>query len=73
MARGKQQRPHERLIPREVFEARQADEARRRAWRARGDDSDDLTVSIENEETNNEENLDDHVNIVQVGQGNDNL
>ena len=41
MARGKQQRPHERFIPREVFEARQADEARRRAWRARGDDSDD--------------------------------
>ena len=39
MARGKQQRSHERLIPREVFEARQADEARRRARRARGDDS----------------------------------
>ena len=41
MARGKQQRPHERLIPREVFEARQADEARRHARRARGDDSND--------------------------------
>ena len=40
MARGKQQRPHERLIPREVFEARQDGEARRRAQRARGDDSD---------------------------------
>ena len=41
MARGKQQRPHERLIPREVFEAQQADEARRRARHARGDDCDD--------------------------------
>ena len=41
MARGKQQRPHERLIPREVLEALQADEARRRAQHARGDDSDD--------------------------------
>ncbi len=41
MARGKQQRPHERLIPREVFEARQADETRRHARRTRGDDSDD--------------------------------
>ena len=40
MARGKQQRLHERLIPHEVFEARQAYEAQRRAWRARGDDSD---------------------------------
>ena len=42
MARGRQQRAHERLIPREVFEA---DEARRRARRARGDDSDDSTVT----------------------------
>ncbi len=41
MARGKQQRPHERLIPREVLEVWQADEARRRARRAHGDDSDD--------------------------------
>ena len=38
MARGKQQRPHEQLVPREVFEARQADEAWRRARRACGDD-----------------------------------
>ena len=42
MARGRQQRAHERLIPREVFEA---DEARRRARRARGDDFDDSTVT----------------------------
>ena len=39
MAQGKQQHPRERLIPREVFEARQFDEARRRAWLARGDDT----------------------------------
>jgi len=41
MARGKQQRPHERLIPHEVLEAQQADEARRRARHARDDDSND--------------------------------
>ena len=43
MARGRQQRAHEQLIPREVFEA---DEARRRARRARGDDSDVSTQLI---------------------------
>jgi hypothetical protein len=61
---------HEQLIPRKDFEA---DQARRRARRARGDDSDNSTVGIENEETNNEENIDDRGHIVQVGQGNDDL
>jgi len=62
MARGRQQRAHERLLPRQVFEA---DEARRRAWRACGDDSDDSTVGDDDDE--------DGGLIVQVGQGNDDL
>jgi hypothetical protein len=67
MARGARvQRPHEPLIPREVFEA---DEARRRARRACGDDSDDLTGGNDN----NEENRNGGSHIVQVGQGNNNL
>ena len=66
MARGRQQRAHEGLIPREVFEA---DEARRRARRARGDDSDDLTVGGDDGEANH----DNSGLIVQVGQGNDDL
>ena len=49
MARGRPQCAHERLIPREVFEA---DEARRCAWRARGDDSDDSTVDNDDDEEN---------------------
>jgi hypothetical protein len=49
MARGKQQRPHERLITREVLEARQADEARRRARRARGDEM-MTTVDADNDD-----------------------
>ena len=47
MARGRQQRTvRDRLIPREVWEA---DEARRRARRDRGVDSDESTVNDENE------------------------
>ena len=54
-------------MPREVYEA---DEARRRARRALGDDSDDSTVGNKNEETDNEENHDRGDNV-QVGRGND--
>ncbi len=47
MARGRQQRTvRDRLIPREVWEA---DEARRRALRDRGVDSDESTDDEENE------------------------
>ena len=66
MARGRQQCAHERLIPCEVFEA---DEARRRARRAHGDDSEDLTVGGDDGEANR----DNDGLIVQVGQGNDDL
>ena len=67
MARGgRVQCPAERLIPREVFEA---DEARRRARCARGDDSNASTVG----DNNNEVKRDNHGHIVQVGQGNNHL
>jgi hypothetical protein len=67
MARGgRVQCPAERLIPREVFEA---DEARRRARCARGDDSDASTVGDNDDEVNR----DNHGHIVQVGQGNNDL
>ena len=55
MARGRPQRIPNRLIPREVYKA---DEARCRARPAHGNDSDDTSVSNENEETDNEENRD---------------
>ena len=61
MSRGRPQRAHERLIPRKVFEA---DEAWRFARRARGDNSDNLTVGNDND------NDDDGGHVVQVGQGN---
>ena len=63
MARGRQQRAHERLIPREVFEA---NEARRRARRAHGDDFNDLTVGGDDGEANR----DNGGLIIQAGQGN---
>ncbi len=66
MARGRQQRAHEQLIPREVFEA---DEAWRHARRARGDDADNLTVGGDDGEANR----DNGGLIVQVSQGNDDL
>jgi hypothetical protein len=64
MARARRQRGYERLIPREVYDA---NEARRRARRARGVDFDDSTVANDD---NDEENRDDDGHIVQVGQGN---
>jgi hypothetical protein len=45
----------------------EANEARRRARRARGVDSDDSTVANDNDD---EENRDDNGHIIQVGQGN---
>ncbi len=58
MARARRQRGYERLIPREVYEA---NEARRRARRARGVDSDDWTVANDDDD---EENRDDDGHIV---------
>ena len=48
----------------------EAGKARRRAWRTRGDDSNNLTVGNKNEETDNEENRNRGDNF-QDGQGND--
>ena len=51
---------------REVFEARQASEARRSAQRPRGDDSDNSTVG----NNDGEANRNDGGNINPIGQGN---
>ena len=57
MARGRQQwTARDRLIPREVWEA---DEARRRARRDRGVDSDESTVDDENEANDRNNNIED--------------